>query len=101
MNNDPSSISIDGPRPSSSWLLCPPPSPSVLLAHSNLCLLLIPPMRLRSLSNSITVDLMATEKIEDTDNRTIATPWMPFHATVRPTLITSNLSLSLFAWSEK
>lgn len=25
-------------------------------------------MRLRSLSNSITVDLMATEKIEDTDN---------------------------------
>lgn len=40
------------------------------LVHSNLCLLLIPPMRLRSLSNSITVDLMATEKIEDTDNLT-------------------------------
>lgn len=27
-------------------------------------------MRLRSLSNSITVDLMATEKIEDTENLT-------------------------------
>lgn len=40
------------------------------LVHSNLCHLLIRPMRLRSLSNSIAVDLMATEKIEDTDNLT-------------------------------
>lgn len=40
------------------------------LVHSNLCHLLIRPMRLRSLSNSIAVDLMATEKIEDTDNPT-------------------------------
>lgn len=48
----------------------PSPPPFSLLVRSNLCLLLIPPMRLRSRSNSITVDLMATEKIEDTDNVT-------------------------------
>lgn len=51
----------------------PGSSPSVSfspLVHSNLCLILIPSMRLRSLSNSITVDLIATEKIEDTDNLT-------------------------------
>lgn len=40
------------------------------LVHSNLCFILIPAMWLRSLSKSIAVDLMATEKIEDTDNLT-------------------------------
>lgn len=59
--------------PTSIQLLLAPLSLSVSfspLVHSNLCHLLIPPMRLRSLSNSIAVDLMATEKIEDTDNLT-------------------------------
>jgi len=40
-------------------------------------------MRLRSRSNSITVDLMATEKIEDTGNLT-RRPWMPFHSNMFP-----------------
>lgn len=54
-------------------LLAPLPSVSYSpLVHSNLCLVLIPPMRLRSLSSSIMVDLMATEKIEDTDNLSFA-----------------------------
>lgn len=70
MNNGSFSLlSIDGPRPSSSWLLSSSVSFGPTL-HSNLFLILITPVRLRSLSNNIMVDSMATEKIEGTENLT-------------------------------
>ena len=56
---------IYSPCPSTSWLLSTSVSFSPIV-HSNLFLLLIPPMRLRSLSTSITVDIIATEKREVT-----------------------------------